>query len=532
MSDANAHVKRLVEWLSRPESYAEQTDSVERVETHISWVFLTRRFAYKLKKPVRFEFLDFTSPDTRHAACQDEVRLNRRLAHDVYLGVQAVGRDGQGDFRWEPDEPLDWLVHMRRLDHRQALDYCIEHQTLTRSAVHQVAHRLAEFYAALPPLNMKTDQYLERLNAWVQHNREELMSARHQLPPSLVRPIHTAQLRLLKVRPDLFRRRVHDGRMVEGHGDLRPEHIYLASQPVVIDCIEFREDFRQLDAVDELSFLAMECRHLDAGWIGEEVLQQYARTTGDQFPAALPRFYGSYRACVRAKVLALRAVQQTGMQQQTTQRAARRYLELADQDAQKLGGPWLIVVRGLTGTGKSSVAQALAEAFDANLLQTDRVRRQLFGAPDQAVAYGQGIYDSHHRQQVYQQVLAAADHLLGQRLTVILDGTFLSRRWREEAVQTARQHGAPCVMIETTCPTRVAERRIVERAARPGGAYQSSPEVYRQQRRRQAPDPPGVETCRVDTRESLGSGLQHIYCHVAPLIPDASSTPGTAAMNR
>ena len=372
--------ERLVRWLSNPASHSSRTTTVEVVETHISWVFLTRLHAYKLKKPVRFDFLDFSTAELRHRACEDEVRLNGRLATSVYMGVIPVVEDAAGHFHLgnhdTAGEPVDWLVQMRRLPAERAMDALIRAEALSGFDLERVAATLSDFYRRAVPVPMAPEDYLRGIEQHVRSNRGELLKPEHGLPPLPIKRIHAAQLRVLKTSSELLNRRAEQGRIVEGHGDLRPEHIYLPAEgrPVVIDCVEFNRDLRTVDVVDELSFLAMECDALGTRAGGPPPDGDDVPGLADRPAESLVRFYKAYRACIRAKVIALTAGQlRSGDEKLLAQ--ANRYLQLAAEYAAPWDSPWLIVVGGLMGTGKSTLAAALAEALGTELLSTDPIRR-------------------------------------------------------------------------------------------------------------------------------------------------------------
>lgn len=366
------------------------------IETHISWVFLTDRFAYKLKKPICFEFLDFSAPALRRQSCEDEVRLNRRLAQDVYLDVVPITIDAQGSLCLDGEStPIDWIVQMRRLPADRSLDRLIEAGTVSPDEFDRLAILLSEFFAHAAPVSLPPHEFRCGSERHVLANANELAREEHNLDQVQVQRICGAHLRLLRLRPELLDTRLRDGRVIEGHGDLRPEHVYLENgQAVVIDCLEFSRELRTLDMADELSFLAMECDRLGAEAIGRRLIEVYQDRTGDRPPAALLAFYKSYRACVRAKVTALRTQQLAPSQRSASAATCRAYLELADQYARQLLLPILLVVRGLMGSGKSTLAAALADALGLTMLGTDAVRRELYPPPPQPATYAAGIYAS------------------------------------------------------------------------------------------------------------------------------------------
>ncbi|MCA9152928.1 MAG: hypothetical protein KDA92_26680, partial [Planctomycetales bacterium] len=322
-------------YLRQSTHYPERPRHVQMVETHISWVFLTDRYVYKLKKPVRFEFLDFSTPEARRQACQQEVKLNRRLAPDVYLDVIGLSPNEHGGWTWgDTDHPTEWLVKMRRLPAEACLLERLQRETISERELELLADFLATFYLQQPPLTLVPNRVRERLREMIESNQRDLLldDAPHQ---DRIRHLHQAQLDLLEERASLFDSRVCDGRFIEGHGDLRPEHIYLMQRPAVIDCIEFSDVMRKIDIVDELGFLTMECDRLGHHAVGSRIMSRYVEETKDDPPATLLAFYKAYRACVRAKVLALRSNQALGEERRLYAAQSEGYLDLAERYVQR-----------------------------------------------------------------------------------------------------------------------------------------------------------------------------------------------------
>jgi aminoglycoside phosphotransferase family enzyme len=295
-----------VAWLRRPETYPERPRQVLAVETHMSFVFLTERHAYKLKKPVRYEYLDFSTLAARARNCREELRLNQRLAAGVYLDVVplVVATDGRVYLEAE-GEVVEWLVKMRRLPANRMLDAVLREGTLDAADLDRLAGRLAAFYRRCAPEAMRGEDYFARLAETAATNRRVLAQTEYGLDAQLVAAVHDAEQRFLDSARGLLEQRARSGRLIEGHGDLRPEHVCLEDEPVVIDCLEFNREFRIADAADELAFLAMECDRLGAPEVGERVFRAYTAATGDDPPAALIAFYKAVRACLRARLAIL-----------------------------------------------------------------------------------------------------------------------------------------------------------------------------------------------------------------------------------
>lgn len=327
-------IEAKVAFLRRPESYGDPALAVEVVETHMSWVFLVGDRAYKLKKPVRHSYLDFSSLAARRRDCSEEICLNRRLAPGVYLGKLPLAvPPGGGLALGGAGTVVDWLVAMRRLARGDMLDIRLRDRTLEPHQLADLATVLARFYHRAAPAPWSPTAYRRRLRQGVENNAAALLLPRYGLPAERVRAVLAAQREFLAAQGRLLELRVLAERVVDGHGDLRPEHISLDGQPVVIDCLEFDRDLRLIDAADELAFLALECERLGSEEAGRRLLEFYGRCAGDTPPQELVAFYKSCRACLRAK-LALWHLEEAKVQDPGKWLAqARDYLDLAEKYA-------------------------------------------------------------------------------------------------------------------------------------------------------------------------------------------------------
>ena len=296
----------------------------------MSWVFLTPRDAYKLKKPVRFPYLDFATLAARRHYCRAELRLNRRLAPAVYLGLRrlALGQDG----RLRVDgtgRTVDWLVHMRRLPAARSLERKIKTGRVRPDEARAAADVLAAFFAARRPAPVRPAVYVGHFVREVKATRTDLLRPRYGAEPATVERTVDALLKFLDRRSAILRRRVAMGRIVEGHGDLRPEHVYLIDPPAVIDCLEFDRRLRILDPADELAYLAMECDRLGAPAVGRAILGHALARLGDRPPVSLVAFYKAYRALLRARIAAWHLDDQSVRSPAKWRRRTRTYLRLA-----------------------------------------------------------------------------------------------------------------------------------------------------------------------------------------------------------
>jgi len=326
------HIEEKVAFLRQPEVYPDRPKRVEVIETHMSWVFLTDRLAYKLKKPVRYDFLDFSTLEARHENCEQEVCLNRRLAGDVYLGTVPLTIEGDSGLKLDGEgQVADWLVQMRRLPADRMLDAAIREGTVDAEDVHKISRVLADFYRLSPPLPFSPTEYRRRFEEDIQSNLIELRDSRYALPKTQVDRLAAAQRQFLTDQGDLLEQRARDGRIIDAHGDLRPQHIFLTPEPVIIDCLEFNREFRILDPVDELAYLSMECERLGAPAISEQVLGHYSEATGDACPIGLIEFYKAFRACLRAKIAVWHIMDHEIRDHQRWLDLARTYLDLAER---------------------------------------------------------------------------------------------------------------------------------------------------------------------------------------------------------
>ncbi|MFZ5931966.1 MAG: hypothetical protein ACOY15_12230 [Pseudomonadota bacterium] len=334
-------IEEKVRFLQHPAAYGQPgTAEVLVKETHMSWVFLTGARVYKLKKPVRYDFLDFSTLDARERNCREEVRLNRRLAENVYLGVLPLTLSSKGELAIGGEGPsVDWLVLMRRLPLDRMLDQAIERSTVSRAEIISVADRLSDFYGLAPPAELTPEAYVEQFIREQAQTRAVLTDRTFDLDGARIGKILGGIEDILFAQSELLKARVEGGRIIEGHGDLRPEHVCLNTPPVIIDCLEFNRGFRLVDPADELTFLGLECEHLGAGWIGPALLNRYTERLGDTPSARLIAFYRSHRACLRARLSLVHILEHDPRKPEHWLPLARHYLELADTTELNPGFP-------------------------------------------------------------------------------------------------------------------------------------------------------------------------------------------------
>lgn len=317
-------------FLRSPQVYPEPTTAVQVVETHMSWVFLTDTRAYKMKKPVRYAFLDFSTLEARRRDSEAELRLNARLAPGVYLDVVPLVRDPGAGLRLGGEgEAVEWLVRMRRLPADCMLDGLLRRHRVGPRALRVLAGVLARFYAGAAPVILPPARYLHRVQVEIETNRRVLLDPGAGLPYGITELVCSVHQDFMRRAATLLAVRVLRGRLVEGHGDLRPEHVCMSHPPLIIDCLQFNRDLRVLDAAEDLAFLAMECELLGAPWVGEILFAGYTARTGDRPGERLIAFYKSYRAALRARLAVWHLRDHKGAEAQRWRRRARAYLGLS-----------------------------------------------------------------------------------------------------------------------------------------------------------------------------------------------------------
>lgn len=290
-------------FLQRPDSYPEKPAQVTVKQTHLSWLFLTDRHVFKLKRRVADELVDFRTPQARRANSEAELRLNRRLAPSVYLEVVAVTMQPDGHLAIGGDgEPVDWLVKMMRLDQDLLLDRAIRRGSVDPAALNRVGRLLGEFYRTAAPARIDPDQHLAQFHRRIAETRQVIAMLglpEFQYPADAAT---TAMLDFLRDRGGVLIQRLRPGTTREVHGDLRPEHVYLGEPAAVIDCLEFCRPLRLMDPVEELAYFAMECERLDAAWVGQRLFDACAGALGGPPPPLLVAFYKAFRALQRARL--------------------------------------------------------------------------------------------------------------------------------------------------------------------------------------------------------------------------------------
>ena len=332
VDDAGVSLAEKIRFLSDPASYPHAPRKVRVVETHMSFVFIADAKAYKLKKPVRFSFLDFSTLESREAMCREELRLNRRMAPDVYLDVRALTESPAGRLAIGGGGAVaDWLIEMRSLPERQMLDAMLAEKRVSAHEIERLAQKLAEFYLKAQVSTIAPADYGRRFFREQQINREVLTARAFRLDHGRASlALDRLDARLALDRP-LLEERVRAGCVVEGHGDLRPEHVNFSDGMAIFDSLEFNAELRQVDPFDEIAFLGLECAQLGAPEIGSQLAEAVAERLGVCVPERLIPLYAAWRAVLRARLAVAHLLDPTPRTPEKWEPLASRYLALAEK---------------------------------------------------------------------------------------------------------------------------------------------------------------------------------------------------------
>lgn len=520
-------LEALLTSLSRPEAFPEDagvrsSDDITVVQTHCSMVFLTPTDVFKLKKPVDFGFLDYSTIEKRKHFCHEEVRINRRLAPAVYLGVSTVvERDGEAWLHGD-GEVIDHAVHMERLPDDRSLESLLANDAVPDSLWDRIARSLARFHRDAPR-SEKSREY-GTFDVIAHNARENFEQTESHVGITVSRAVYdrvvAATESELAARRELIEARLAQDLPCPTHGDLRLDHIYSLPDRdpphdlPVIDAIEFNDRFRYSDPVSDLSFLLMDLhfrgRHHEADRL-EATYFEGDPTRG----AELVPFYIAYRAVVRGKVEGLQLVENevpADTKPQLTERARAHWLLALGQLSPRGEEPRLVLMGGLPATGKSTVARAFAEARGFEVIRSDVVRKELF-LPDEdptanhSAPAGEGIYTPEHTEKTYAECARRAQETLAEGGRVIIDATFHSAASRAPFLELGRTHCVPVDFVVCTAPEPVILERL---RSRTGDASDADESVYRALAAKWEPptDAAGfARTTEVDTASDWRSGL-------------------------
>lgn len=483
--DNLADHEALAEALMDPNRWPEGGSDRERIDTHISTVILAGQQAIKFKKPIDLGFLNFVDLDARRRFCNEELRLNRRLAPDIYLAVIPISGSLAAPKPGGDGPPIDWAVQMRRFDPRALLSDPL--QPLSTDLIDELAAQIARFHQHAEIARDARFGTPEQVRAAIQGNFDHLQQYdqfREQL-----KPLENWARQALATLLPLMQQRHTDGHIRECHGDLHLGNIALINnKPTIFDAIEFNPAFRWIDTISDLAFLIMDLHHRERSDLAHRLLDGYLQAIGDYAGLPLLRFYLVYRAIVRAKVAAIRLSQPevSTKQQQELSDQVRGYLGLSHQlSATELRG--IVITHGVSGSGKSYATRELLAHLPAVRVRSDIERKRLLGLSPHQAATAEDGYNQAVNQATYQRLETIAGLVDDAGLLALIDATFLRKTDRDRFRQLAEARDIPFVIIDCEAPTETLRQRIEGRAGRPGNVSDADLEVMRMQQQNHDP---------------------------------------------
>ncbi len=476
----------LLQALQNQALYPHPVDHFKVIETHISWVLLTGSFAYKIKKPENFGFLDFSTLEKRHHYCQEELRLNRRFAPEIYLDVVAIYGDEQAPCLTPQGTPFEYAVKMLQFPQHQLFDQLLHRDELTAKHIDELADTLANFHQRTPCAEIQTR------HGSPQQLIQPVLENFKQIGGYLQQPSDISQLQSTenwvrdqanKLEP-VFKQRKQQGKIRECHGDLHLGNITLFKDQVTLfDCIEFSEHLRWIDVISEAAFLTMDLQARAAPALANHFLNAYIEHTGDYDGLKVLHFYQCYRAMVRAKValLSLQSKQSTDEQSVAVFSQYKRYIELAERYMIPRQCR-LLLMHGYSGTGKTTVSTELVDRLGAIRVRSDVERKRLFQvAPEKSSVKDNGIYSRQASIQTFDHLAAIAEAVMISRFTVIVDATFLHKPHRDRFLQIAANLNVPAHIISCELDDKETQRRLEHRQAIGTDPSDADIEVYKAQ---------------------------------------------------
>lgn len=458
----------LISSLLNPALYAHRVENIELIETHISWVILTGPYAYKIKKPLNLGFLDFTRLEKRHFYCNEELRLNQRLAAGIYLDVIPITGTPELPVLNGKNKAIEYAVKMHQFPQAAQLDRLLESSGLDAEKMDAVAHLISDFHQQAD--RAKPDTHygdLEHVYRPIKENfrliRELIFDDKYL--SSLTELEHFAQSKYALLKP-VFEQRKQEGFIRECHGDLHLRNLaWFQEGPLAFDCIEFNPDFRWIDTMSEVAFFVMDLQDRGQSQLAQRFLNSYLEDTGDYAGLAVLPYYLCYRALVRAKIDLIRAQQSGESEQDVMKTDFLAYLQLANSYTHP-PAPKCIITRGLSASGKSTLTQLLLQRMGAMRIRSDVERKRLFGLKakeDSRANIDQGIYSTEATRRTYEKLIELAETILDAGYSVIVDAVFLNFKQRDRFQELAVEKQVPYLILEFIASPDSLRKRIQAR---------------------------------------------------------------------
>ncbi len=473
---------QLVKALQNPGIFDHETDSFQVLETHISWVILTGPYAYKIKKPFNFGFLDFSTLEKRKHYCEEEVRLNQRLAPELYLGVLPISGSEQAPVLGDGTKVIEYAVKMLQFPQENLLDHLLERGQLTADHIDETASTVARFHERAEVASPESEfGRPQQVMAPVEQNFEQIL-------PFLKDPNDLLQLEQLqawtrgsfKLLAPVMENRKAQGKIRECHGDLHLGNITLHNGAITLfDCIEFNESFRWIDVISEIAFFAMDLEDRGLHAYANRFINAYLEHTGDFEGLKVLSFYKSYRAMVRAKVALFNLHQPEISDEKRAEIFAkyRSYTALAER-YMAIPNEYILLMHGYSGTGKTTVSTELVDQLGVIRLRSDVERKRLFAGELSSGELNEGIYSHDASDQTFEYLVQTARTILQAGMPVLVDATFLQAHYRKLFHRLAEEQAVPLQIIDCILDDRITRERIAHRSSISTDASDANIEVY------------------------------------------------------
>ncbi len=452
-----------------PSFYPNRPESVQLIQTQMSFVFLAGEFVYKVKKPVNLGYLDYSTLDKRRLFCQRELELNRRLCSEGYLDVIPITVDGGRYGLGGGGETVEYAVKMRNLPAYRMLSNLISSNSVPSDAMQRIAARVAGFHSqaqsdreidAFGSLDTITKNTEENFDQTASYVGQTITKGQYQRVREYARSF-------IRNNAEQFAERIRAGRIRDCHGDLHAAHVCLTDTVCIFDCIEFNDRFRYGDVASEVAFLAMDLDHSGRSDLAQEFVGSYVKYSGDAGLRSFLAFYKCYRAYVRAKVEGFKSRDSyvAEDEKERATKASKSYYRLASFFARSR--PTIFVTVGVTGSGKSTLADGLSRNTGARVISSDVVRKELAGIPvteHRFDDYGTGLYSKTASTKTYDTMLGLAERFLASGESVILDASFVRRADRAKVQQLATTAGADLLAVVCRADETLLRERLRARA--------------------------------------------------------------------
>ena len=507
----------IVKALMDPSSYDEPVKRVKAMQTHISHIFLTGKYVYKVKKPVNFGFLDFTTLEKRKFFSERELELNRRLCGDMYIEVVPIN-ESHGKIKMKGEGgTVEYALKMREMPQERIMTKLLEKNKVDEKLIDKIAKLVANFHSkaetggeinehgSIKTVKFNWDENFDQTRAFVGRtiDRKQFDDVKRKINA------------FIEKNKPLFERRIAAGKIRDCHGDFHSGNIFVTKKIYVFDCIEFNERFRCSDVAAEVAFFTMDLDFHGKEGLSDYFIKKYLEYSEDEEMLKLLTFYKCYRAYVRGKVASFE-LDDPNIGKRDKIRAkklAARYFDLASKYARRLlTGPVLITMCGPTGTGKSFLADDLRRLTGAEVIKSDVVRKELAGikpTTPRRVEYGKEIYSKEFTERTHAEMLERAKNSLKAGTPCVLDATFSKKKHRDGASKTAKNFGVPFLIVECICPEKIIRKRLVKRIK---GVTVSDGrwEIYPKQKKDFEPIQPSERSMRIDTTKTMKEQVNEV----------------------